>query len=57
MSALLSVTRSEHDHATVQRNSKRILAVNVLYPELTKEYSSIMFFTKKVKGAASQSYY
>lgn len=47
---LLNSVRSEHDLATVQPNSKSILAENVLYPELTKKYSSITSFAKEIKG-------
>lgn len=41
---LLSNVRSEYDNATVQPNSKPILAENVLYPELTKKYDSLTSF-------------
>lgn len=47
---LLSSVRSEHNNATVQPNSKSILAENVLYPELTKKYSSLTSFAKEIKG-------
>ena len=47
---LLSSVRSEYDNAIVQPNSKPILAENLLYPELTKKYSSIHSFAKEMKG-------
>lgn len=47
---LLSNVRSEHNNATVQPNSKSILAENVLYPELSKKYDSLHSFAKDIKG-------
>lgn len=47
---LLNNARNEQDLATVQPNSKSILAENVLYPELTKKYSSLNSFAKEIKG-------
>jgi hypothetical protein len=42
---LLNNARNEQDLSTVQPNSKSILAV--LYPELTKKYSSLHSFPLK----------
>ena len=42
---LLNNARNEQDLATVQPNSKTILAENVLYPELTKKYNSLHSFS------------
>ena len=47
---LLNTTREEHDHATVQPFSKRILAENVVYSHLTAEFNSIGAFAKATKG-------
>lgn len=47
---LLSNVRSQHNNATVQPNSKSILAENVLYPELSKKYDSLHSFAKDIKG-------
>lgn len=47
---LISKVRSEHNNATVQPNSKPVLAENVLYPELTKKYENLTSFAKETKG-------
>lgn len=47
---ILKNVRNDQDLASVQPNSKSILAENVLYPEQTKKYSSINSFVKEIKG-------
>jgi len=50
---LLTNVRAEHTNATVQPNSKAIIAVNTLYPELTKKYDSLNSFANDIKGDRS----
>jgi hypothetical protein len=47
---LLEEVRSEHDNAKVQPKSKGVLAENMINPTLTKDYPSILSFSRAVKG-------
>lgn len=47
---LLENVRNTHDKAQVQPESKIILAENINNPSLTKTYSSIRSFARRVKG-------
>ena len=50
---LLNIARQEHDKAKVQPKRKAIMAENIVNPSLSKTFSSIGEFSRKVKGDRS----